>query len=279
MRKTIIVFAVVFVLIAGLLIGCKTQAAETTAAEKTAAETTVAAETTAAGIVPADITIGYVCKLLDNPWFRPVNDAMQKVIESYGSKLISVDAKMDPELYVSSIDNLIGQGVTAMVLTPPDQTLSRVSVDKCEAAGIPVLAYADPLIEDGVKIAPAFELDGYLSGYLCGEALANYVKDNNLITDVETTGLATITCLSVSQFVPRTDGSIAGWKKVLPDYPESQYFTNDTKTSITEEAYDSMNALITANPDIKTWFVLSANDESEVGAARALEVAGLDRTS
>ena len=289
MKKTIIVILVVFALVAGFLAGCKTEVAETTASETTAAaeettaaETTAAAEeTTAAEVNLEDVTIGYVCKILDNPWFRPVTDSMQAVIESYGSKLIAVDAKMDPELYVTSIDNLIGQGVTVMMLTPPDQALSRVSVDKCEEAGIPVIAYADPLIEDGVKIAPVGELDGYQSGFLCGEALATYVVDNNILDgiDIETTGLATITTLSVSQFVPRTDGSIDGWKSVLPDYPESQYFTNDTKTSLTEEAYDSMNALITANPDIKTWFVLSANDESEVGAARALEVAGLDKTS
>ncbi len=281
MRKYFIIFAVILTLVAGLLLGCKAQVpAETKAVETTAAqvETTAAQAATTAAPKKA-VTIGYVCKILDNPWFRPLTDKAAEIIKGYGGELLAVDAKMDPELYISSLDNLITQGVSGMMVTPVDQSLSIVTIEKCKAAGIPVLANDDPLIDNGKKLAPSFELDGYKSGYIVGEWLAKYVTENKLIKDPKTVGFATITCLSVSNFKVRTEGSLAGWKAVITDLPDSQYFTNDTATSLTEEAYNSMTALITANPNIKTWFVTSANDESEVGVVRALEVAGLDKTS
>lgn len=81
---------------------------------------------------------------------------------------------------------------------------------------------------------------------------------------------------TVSSCVPRAEGEYDKFTELCPDFPEENIFRADYDGT-TDKGNTAAAAVITANPQITTWLVTGANEEGCIGAARALESAGLDK--
>lgn len=224
-----------------------------------------------------DIVLAGIYKDLSQVWFQGTSSsAKAKAIELGAKDMLLIDAKMDADTYLNALDNIIAQEVDGLIVCVPDQKLSSITVEKCEAAGIPVIADDDGLIdEEGVHIAPALELDAYKVGRQQGEWMVGHVKDNELIKDPEKTGYLVMEMTTVSSTLPRSKGAIDVWNETDMGLPEKNVIYGDYLGS-TEEAFTIASAIITANPQIETWFATAPNDEGAAGVTRALEQAGLD---
>lgn len=265
------------------LVGCSTgtDAPATTAAP--AADTTAApaadapkAEEPKTEAPAGDKLVVYgIYKAGDQTWFIDEGAAAQKAVEDLGGEFIYVDAKMSPEEYLKAIDNAIANKASGIVTCIPDQTMSQAVVDKANEAGIPIVA-ADDALQDasGNKLAPWVGINAYVIGEANGEWLASYAKDNNLVTDPEV-GLLIMTMDTVSSCVPRAEGEFDKFTELCPDFDQSKIFKADYDGT-TDKGNTAATAVITAHPEIKKWLVTGANEEGCVGAARALESAGLD---
>lgn len=184
----------------------------------------------------------------------------------------------DPEKFMTLLDTAIADNADAIVCCVPDQTMSQSVVDKCNDAGVPVIAVDDGLIDtDGNKIAPWFGIDAYNIGYAAGEWMADYAKDNDLLDDPEV-GLLYMTMETVSSCVPRTQGQQDAWKDKVGDALSDRTWTADY-VSQSEEAYNSAQAVVTAHPEIKKWLVMTPSENGVLGAGSVLEEAGLDKDS
>lgn len=221
--------------------------------------------------------IGYISKDLSQQWFIQVTDSLVKTAKGRGAKdVILADTAMNPEKYLTALDNMIAQKVDVIIVCPPDQQLSQITVDRCNAAGIKVFADADGLIRDGKHIAPALELDAYKVGESMGTWLGDYVIANKVNADPATTAYMVLTMETVSSCVPRSEGSMDAFKKKVPDFPQDKIIKADYDGT-SEKAFNVAAATMTANPHIKTWIVTAPNDEGAQGATRALEQAGKDK--
>lgn len=216
-----------------------------------------------------------IYKAGDQTWFIDEGAAAQKAVEEAGGEFIFVDAKMNPEEYLKAIDNAIANKASGIVTCIPDQTMSQAAVDKATEAGIPIVAADDALQDaDGNKLAPWVGINAYVIGEANGEWLANYAIDNELVGK-EDVGLLLMTMDTVSSCVPRAEGELAKFTELCPEFPEGNIFQADYDGT-TDKGNTAAAAVITANPQIKTWLVTGANEEGCIGAARALESAGLD---
>lgn len=216
-----------------------------------------------------------IYKAGDQTWFIDEGAAAQKAVEEAGGEFIYVDAKMNPEEYLKAIDNAIANKASGIVTCIPDQTMSQTVVDKCEEAGIPVVAADDALQDaEGEKLAPWVGINAYKIGEANGEWLANYVNENDLAKK-EDVGLLVMTMDTVSSCVPRAEGELDKFNELVPDFNQDNIFKADYDGT-TDKGNTAAAAVITANPQIKTWLVTGANEEGCIGAARALESAGLD---
>lgn len=216
-----------------------------------------------------------IYKAGDQTWFIDEGAAAQKAVEEAGGEFIFVDAKMNPEEYLKAIDNAIANKASGIVTCIPDQTMSQAAVDKATEAGIPIVAADDALQDaEGNKLAPWVGINAYVIGEANGEWLANYANENELVGK-EDVGLLLMTMDTVSSCVPRAEGELAKFTELCPDFPEGNIFKADYDGT-TDKGNTAAAAVITANPQIKTWLVTGANEEGCIGAARALESAGLD---
>lgn len=226
-----------------------------------------------------EVVIAGIYKAGDQVWFIDEGKAAEAKAKELGAdKFLFIDAKMNPDIYLQAIDNVIAQKVDGVVTCIPDQKLSQVTVDKLNEAGIPVIAADDALQdESGKKLAPWVGINAYKIGETNGEWMANYAKENKLDKN-EKSAVLILTMDTVSSCVPRTEGEYAKFTQIIPDYPQERIFKADYNGE-TDKGFNAAAAIFTAHPEIKNWMVMSANEEGAVGAVRALEQAGLDKDS
>lgn len=277
MRKVMALMAAA-ALAGSALTGCGSSSQETTAAADTKTEAAAESKTEAAGDAKSDgkLLVYGIYKAGDQTWFIDEGAAAQKAVEEAGGEFVYVDAKMNPEEYLKAIDNAIANNATGIVTCIPDQTMSQAVITKCEEANMPIVAADDALQDaDGNKLAPWVGINAYVIGQANGEWLANYVKENNLASDPEV-GLLVMTMDTVSSCVPRAEGELDKFTELCPEFDSSKIYKADYDGT-TDKGNTAGAAVITAHPEIKKWLVTGANEEGCIGAARALESAGLDK--
>jgi len=262
--KKAVTLLMVLCLSMGALVGCGSKSTSSTGDAKKPAK-------------DDKLTIYGIYKAGDQTWFIDEGNAAKAKTEELGGQFIYVDAKMNPEECLKAVDNAIANKADGIVICVPDQTMSQAVVDKCKAANIPVVSVDDALEVDGKKIAPWVGIDGYSIGQANGEWMANYMKTNNLVDDKEV-GVMMLTMDTVSSCVPRTKGESDKFKEILPNFDAKRIYKADNDGT-TDKGNSAATAVITAHPEIKKWMVMSANEESAMGAVRALETAGLDKNS
>jgi L-arabinose transport system substrate-binding protein len=225
------------------------------------------------------LVIAGIYKMGDAEWFLQEGEASRKVVEAAGGKFMYMDAGLDGARYMEMLDNAITQGVDGILTCTPDQNLSQATVNKLKSAGIPVIACDDALqAEDGTKLAPWVGIDAYNIGLGIGDWSVDYIEKNNLVDD-KTFAVMLLTADTVSSCVPRTDGQFDRINKAFPKLSsEKRIFRADHDTTA-EKGNSAASTVITGNPQIKKWLVLGVSDDGAQGAARALEAAGLAKTS
>ena len=221
-----------------------------------------------------DLVVYGIYKSGDQTWFLDEGDAAKAAVEAAGGTFNYVDARMDAEEEMNAIDNAIANQADGIVICTSDQTMSQAIVDKCDEAGIPVVAADDALEVNGEKLVPWVGIDGYVIGEACAEWLADYVSENDLATQ-ENVGLLLMTMDTVSSCVPRTEGEYDKFTELVPDFDTNKIFRADYDGT-TDKGNTAATAVITGHPEITTWLVMAANEEGAIGAVRSLESAGLD---
>ena len=224
--------------------------------------------------------LAFICKDLSQEWFVGTSTAMRETAMKRGARdVLLFDCSMNPDKYMEALDTAISQKVDVLIVCPPDQQLSRITVDRCKAAGIKVMADDDGLIdENGVHIAPALELDAYVVGTGIGEYIGKYYNDNNLHANYATTAYMLMDMPEVSSCVPRADGARDKFQELVPQFDKSKII-RVAYDGTSERGFNVAAATITANPQIEHWIVTAPNDEGAQGATRALEQANKDKNA
>ena len=221
--------------------------------------------------------IAGIYKSADQPWFLSEGEATEARLQELSDGKVDwmyLDAKTDGNVMLQMIDTVIAEGVDGVICCPSDQTLSSVVVEKLTAAGIPVVAADDELMDaDGNLLAPWRGISGYKIGATAAEWAVGWIKENNLLDDPEC-AILVLTSYVYSSCIPRTDGMFDTFAEMMPEF--ENVFDADC---INDTAYDTAYGVFVANPQIKKWVVLGAGDETGVYSARALEQVGLDKGS
>lgn len=238
------------------LASCTTPEADVTETEAVGEEEVVATE---AEETAEPVKIGVSIADQSNVFYVDILDGMEAAMKD-GDELIVMDAAFDVAKQITDIEDMIQQDVDVMLVDPVDSVAIQPALEACAAAEIPVIAYNSP-VDDSSMVVSTVASDNYMAGELIGEALAEWLGGEGKV--------AMLTYNVAQVCLDRANGFIAAISNYAGiEIVESQEIQPGVDTSL-----PVMENVLQAYPELTGVFAL--NDPSAIGAAAAIESAGL----
>ncbi len=206
------------------------------------------------------IKIGFVAYTIGDSVGNAWNEGIEAELSNYDNiQYQAFDGNASVEQEVTHMDNMIDQGYDAIIIQCADSAGLAASVDKAEAAGIPVItANLDADTVHSALVAMVDIEGGRQIARSMGDAMGKKGK---------------VVIIDAAPGATKGENINKGFKEVLAnEYPDIEIVGEQTGNWLTEDAYTVMTDFLTANSDIQG--VLCHNDAMAEGAAEAAKAAG-----
>ena len=215
--------------------------------------------------------IGFANLQRDIPFCALVEQGILENAEAAGIEVVVADNRLDGATALTNAESFINRNVDFVIEFQTDAEFGAVIMNKMNQAGIPVVAIDIPMPEAGF-FGVNNPRAGFMGGsYLAQAAVARYGMDAVM------SGYFIEGELPQSGPIPamRTGGQIAGFKAALPDFPEDQILTFDSKNTL-EESFTQTNNLLSRIPEGVPIMGTAINDQATTGILRAAQQDGRD---
>ncbi|MBU8807398.1 substrate-binding domain-containing protein [Mycolicibacterium goodii] len=210
------------------------------------------------------VKVGLITKTDSNPYFVKLREAAQAQADKDGAQLIAVAGAFDGdnEGQVTAIENMVGQGVKGILITPNSSTGVLDAIKKARDAGVVVIAL-DTATEPEDAVDATFATDNKAAGVSQGKwvraALGN--------TPAQVVMLDGTPGGTVDTF--RHDGFLEGFG-LTENSPEivGRENTNGDQT----KAQTAMENLLQRAPGVNALYTI--NEPAAAGAYQAIQSAG-----
>ncbi|MDR6913478.1 inositol transport system substrate-binding protein [Pseudomonas sp. 3296] len=223
----------------------------------------------ATGAALADMKIGVSMSQFDDTWLTYLRESMDKKAKSYpeGVQLQFEDARSDVVKQLSQVESFISQKVDAIVVNPVDTAATKKITEAAVKAGIP-LVYVNRRPDDlklpkGVVTVASNDLEA-------GEMQMQYLAD-------KMGGKGDIVILLGDLANNSTTNRTKGVKDVLAKYPNIKIEQEQTGIWLGDKGMTLVNDWLTQGRKFDA--VIANNDEMAIGAAMALQQAGVEKGS
>jgi ribose transport system substrate-binding protein len=227
-------------------------------------EAGAASVTSAAGAASAGgKTIGVSIQNREAQFYQDMESGMKAEAAKYGYALVVVDASRDNNKQQSQVEDFISQKVAAIVLTPYDSQAIGSAILEANKAGIPVFtADIASMSKDGTVVSHIASNNvqggGEAAKLMCagipGKAGSVAIIDEPEVTSVQ----------------DRVRGFRAGLASGCPNVKVVTAIDGGGERT---KANSAMEDILQSHKDVKG--VFGINDDSALGAAKAIEAAGL----
>ncbi len=212
-------------------------------------------------------------KSADQQYFIDLQNSFVETATSFGDDAKKFDAKLDPNLGVSLVNDAISAGAKGIAITVPDQTIGPAIAKAAKDAGVVLIATDDNIKDEAGNPVPFVGFDGKDMGKKVGEAAAKLLTDGGWLSDsAKKVGVLSVEVQTLSVCNDRTDNAKAAIKAA--GVADAQIFPVPY-TGEASSSQDAAGPVITANPDITNWVVFACNDEGVLGTLNALATAGV----
>jgi L-arabinose transport system substrate-binding protein len=187
----------------------------------------------------------------------------------YEARIINVE--LDANLAISAVSDAIASGAKGIGLTAPDQAMGPAAAKAAKDAGIPLIATDDPLKDADGKDVPFAGFDGVAMGTKVGDKAGELLKASGWL-DGGKVGILSVGVETLSVCNDRTNAEKA---QLIAAGATEENFIPVAYDGTTDSALTAAGPVITANPAVEKWVVVSCNDEGVLGASNALKNAGV----
>ncbi|MBO3795362.1 ribose ABC transporter substrate-binding protein RbsB [Bacillus subtilis] len=206
-----------------------------------------------------EFTIGLSVSTLNNPFFVSLKKGIEKEAKKRGMKVIIVDAQNDSSKQTSDVEDLIQQGVDALLINPTDSSAISTAVESANAVGVPVVTI-DRSAEQG-KVETLVASDNVKGGEMAAAFIADKLGKGAKVAELEGIPGASATRERGSGFHNIADQKLQVVTKQSADFDRTKGLT-------------VMENLLQGHPDIQA--VFAHNDEMALGALEAINSSGKD---
>ena len=202
-------------------------------------------------------TFGYICMMMNNPFFTILEQSIRDAVEANGDKLITMDPAMDVAKQINQIEDLITQRIDAIFLNPVDWEGIRPALIALKEAGIPIINF-DTEVKDMEYVTAYAGSDNKNAGYVCGMDLVRRFPNGGNIVILDSPLMNSIND-RIEGFTEAIKGkgfTVVAQQDAKGDLPTSMRITED---------------ILQAHPRIDA--IMGGNDPTALGALAACKAA------
>lgn len=203
--------------------------------------------------------IGLSVSTLNNPFFVSLKDGVTAEAKKQGIQVIVVDAQNDSAKQTNDVDDLIQQGVDALLINPADSAAISTAVQSANSVGIPVITL-DRSADKG-DVAALVASDNVKGGQMAAEYFVEHLGEGAKVIELEGVPGASATRERGKGFHEIADQKLHVVAKQSADFDRSK-------------GLNVMENLLQGNPDVQA--VFAHNDEMALGAIEAIQSSGKD---
>lgn len=196
----------------------------------------------------------------DNPFFKAEAQGAEAKAKELGYEVLVASHDDDANKQSELIDTAIGRGAKAIILDNAGADASVAAVQKAKDAGIPSFLIDREINATGVAVAQIVS-NNYQGAQLGAAEFVKLMGEKG--TYVELVGKESDTNAGIRS---------KGYHDTIDAYPDMKMVAQQSANWSQKEAFDKMETILQANPDIKG--VISGNDTMAMGAIAALQAAG-----
>jgi erythritol transport system substrate-binding protein len=207
---------------------------------------------------------GLICVIVpgvENPFFGTMQEMAAAKAEELGYETLKLVHNDDANAQLELFESCIAKEAVAIILDNAGADASIAAIQKAKDAGIPSFLVDREINEDGVAVSQIVS-NNYQGATILAEEFARLMEEEGGY--IELTGRDTDTNAHVRS---------QGYHDVLDPLSDMTMLAQQTANWSQTEAYDVMESLLAANPDVKG--VICGNDTMALGAQAALDAAGM----
>lgn len=207
------------------------------------------------------LTLGYSVYDLQNPYWQSYAAGVKAGAEEAGVEVTVVDQKSDQQAQVSGSLDLINQGISGLIVTPVQPSALPATIDAAHDAKIPVVI---------ADIGTAGDYDAYIqSNNANGGALAAEYVIEQLGESEEPVQVGVIE-LHAGSVVG--EERVAEFTRMMGEHENFEVVSSLDGNDTVDGGFAAAQDMLSANPELQV--IYAANDDSAIGAQRAMETAG-----
>ena len=196
----------------------------------------------------------------DNPFFKAEAVGAEARAIELGFETIVLVHDDDPNKQSELFDTAIARGAKAIILDNAGADATVAAVQRAKDAGIPSFLIDREIKEAGIAVSQIVS-NNYQGAQLGAEEFVMIMEEEG--NYVELVGREADTNAGIRS---------AGYHVIIDQYPDMVMVAQQSANWSQTEAFEKMESILQANPDIKG--VICGNDTMAMGAWAALEAAG-----
>ena len=202
--------------------------------------------------------IGFSVIDMENPYFITLESAAKAELEEDGYRMITKNPETDPQLQETQIQEMIDEGIEAIILSPVDWEKITPSLQALKKAGVKIIN-VDTQVKEMEYVDAYIGSDNQKAGYICGEDLITKCPDGGKIAILE--------CPTQNSINDR----ITGFEEAIKNAGFEVVARADAGGT-KESAKEKMAQILAENPQVDA--VMCGNDQMALGALQAAKEAG-----
>ena len=195
--------------------------------------------------------IGFSGIDMENPYFLTLESAIKEELDGKNCELIVKDPKTDPDMQASQIQEMIDEGINAIILSPVDWEKITPSLEALKEADVKIVN-VDTQVKEMDYVDAYIGSDNYNAGVLCGEDLIKRCPDGGKVAILE--------CPTQNSVNERISG-----------YGVSLAIAEHGFELVAQKSLEAAQKILSENSDIVA--IMCGNDQMAVGAKTAMNVA------